>query len=212
MGERYDHLLKLLLIGDEAVGKSSILLRFTDNTFNDQQASTIGVDFKVKMIQQNGKTLKATIWDTAGQERFRTLTSSYYRGAQGIILTYDVTRRESFEHLDDWLEEVKRYSPNIRDIIIVLVGNKIDLEEERAVSRKEGESWARERGMLFIECSAKSRIGIQQVFQELLMKILESPVLLQNTVSASSASGTAQPRPGADLTQATQDDDEQCGC
>jgi len=106
-GDKYDHLFKLLLIGDEAVGKSSILLRFTDNSFDEAQASTIGVDFKVKMVHQGGKTIKATIWDTAGQERFRTLTASYYRGAQGIILVYDVTvSRLSYCYFNQILSDV----------------------------------------------------------------------------------------------------------
>ena len=98
-GADYDHLFKLLLIGDTGVGKSSILLRFTDGTFDENQQSTIGVDFKTKHMEVAGKKIKLTIWDTAGQERFRTLTSSYYRGAQGIALVYDVSRRDTFEAL-----------------------------------------------------------------------------------------------------------------
>mmetsp|Transcript_910 Transcript_910/g.1453 ORF Transcript_910/g.1453 Transcript_910/m.1453 type:complete len:209 (-) Transcript_910:532-1158(-) len=207
MNETYDHLFKILLVGDEAVGKSSILLRFTDNTFNETQASTIGVDFKVKMLEQSGQRIKVTIWDTAGQERFRTLTSSYYRGAQGIVLTYDVTRRETFEHMNQWLEEVKQYTPGAgKDVILVLVGNKVDLDEKRQVSRKEGEAWARQRGMLFIETSAKTKLGIQQVFQELIQKILDSPALLHNTVST----GARRDSGRADLTQAADDGEQGC--
>ena len=127
----YDHLFKLLLIGDAGVGKSSMLLRFTDDTFSEQLQSTIGVDFKVKMITVNGKKVKMTIWDTAGQERFRTLTSSYYRGAQGIVLVYDVNRRDTFENLNHWLKEVEAYSPAAgRDVVKLLVGNKIDKVKE----------------------------------------------------------------------------------
>ncbi|KAJ0409113.1 hypothetical protein P43SY_002247 [Pythium insidiosum] len=172
--ESYDHLFKLLLIGDAGVGKSSMLLRFTDDTFDDNLQSTIGVDFKVKMMQVDGKKIKMTIWDTAGQERFRTLTSSYYRGAQGIVL-------DTFENLDLWLQEVEVYSPaGGRDVVKLLVGNKID-KQERVVSRKEAEEWARSKGMLFVESSAKTRIGIQQVFNEVVNKILENPALLTNT-------------------------------
>ncbi|KAE8976008.1 hypothetical protein PF011_g24231 [Phytophthora fragariae] len=155
----YDHLFKLLLIGDAGVGKSSMLLRFTDDTFDDNLQSTIGVDFK---------------------ERFRTLTSSYYRGAQGIVLVYDVARRDTFENLDLWLQEVEVYSPaGGRDVVKLLVGNKID--KERVVSRREAEDWARSKGMLFVESSAKTKIGIQQVFNEVVQKILENPALLSNT-------------------------------
>ena len=125
--EEYDHVFKLLLIGDAGVGKSSILLRYTDNTFDEHLQSTIGVDFKVKIAVKDGKKIKLTIWDTAGQERFRTLTSAYYRGAQGIILTYDVTRRETFEALNVWLQEVDVYSPGGgANVVKLLVGNKID--------------------------------------------------------------------------------------
>jgi len=203
--EPYDHLFKLLLVGDSAVGKSSILLRFTDGTFDEEQNATCGVDFKVKMLKQAGKTIKATIWDTAGQERFRTLTSSYYRGAQGIVLTYDVTRRETFYHINTWLEEVEKYTPGgTKDVILVLVGNKVDLESERQVSTKEGEAWARQRGMLFIETSAKTKLGIQEVFQELVQKILETPALMYNTISPKGKKDVS-----ADLSQA-QDDSQGC--
>ena len=173
MNDDYDHVFKLLLIGDAGVGKSSILLRYTDNTFDEHLQSTIGVDFKVKIANKDGKKIKLTIWDTAGQERFRTLTSAYYRGAQGIILTYDVTRRETFEALNVWLQEVDVYSPGGgANVVKLLVGNKID-KKPRAVSRREGESWARAKGMLFLESSAKTKVGIDEVFNEMLNKIFE---------------------------------------
>merc|ERR1719203_1151386 len=155
----YDHLFKILMIGDAGVGKSSMLLRFTDDSFDDHIQSTIGVDFKVKHMDVNDKRVKLTIWDTAGQERFRTLTSSYYRGAQGVVMVYDVTRRESFENLEQWLKEVKVYCPNNGEgVVKLLVGNKIDLEG-RTISRAEAEDWARSQGMLFLEASAKTRMG-----------------------------------------------------
>jgi len=153
-GGDFDQLFKVLLVGDSGVGKSSLLLRFTADTFDDL-SPTIGVDFKVKMMNLGGKRLKLTIWDTAGQERFRTLTSSYYRGAQGIILVYDVSRRATFTDLSDvWLKEVERYSTN-EDCIKMLIGNKGDLEEhERVVTKKEGIAFARQHGCLFLEASA----------------------------------------------------------
>ena len=138
---------------------------------DDHLQSTIGVDFKVKMMNSNGKRVKTTVWDTAGQERFRTLTSSYYRGAHGILLVYDVSRRETFDALNQWLSEVAVYTPNDgRDVVKLLVGNKVD-KEERTVSKREGEAWARSHGMLFIESSAKTKVGIQQVFQEVVHKV-----------------------------------------
>jgi len=172
----FDEQFKLLLIGDTGVGKSSILLRFTDDLFEDL-SPTIGVDFKVKVMQVNRKKVKLTIWDTAGQERFRTLTSSYYRGAHGVILVYDVTRRETFDNLKDiWLREVEMYSSE-RQVVKMLVGNKIDAGDNRVVTRGEGEELGRSLGTMFIECSAKTKVGVQQAFEELLNKILDTPEL-----------------------------------
>lgn len=160
-----------------------MLLRFTDDSFDEHIQSTIGVDFKVKHLDVASKRIKLTIWDTAGQERFRTLTSSYYRGAQGVVMVYDVTRRDSFENLEQWLKEVKLYSPNNGEgVVKLLVGNKIDLKDNRKVSREEAEAWARSQGMLFLEASAKTRTGIKQCFMEVVHKIVEDPELLVNTV------------------------------
>mmetsp|Transcript_36910 Transcript_36910/g.85269 ORF Transcript_36910/g.85269 Transcript_36910/m.85269 type:complete len:208 (-) Transcript_36910:49-672(-) len=198
----YDHLFKILLIGDAGVGKSSIMLRFTDDSFDQHINSTIGVDFKVKMLKTRGTRVKMTIWDTAGQERFRTLTSSYYRGAQGIILTYDVTRADSFASLDQWLQEMEVYCPGGgREVVKLLVGNKID--KDRVVEREVAEEWARSKGMIFLETSAKTNVGIKQAFQEVVEKILENPLLLTNTAPG-------KPK-GVGLSSAN-DDKPQGGC
>ena len=180
-GDEFDHLFKILLVGNSGVGKSSLLLRFTAGKFDDL-APTIGVDFKVKTIDLRRKRLKLTIWDTAGQERFRTLTSTYYRGAQGIILVYDVTRRATFTDLSDvWLKEVDRYSTN-KDCIKMLIGNKVDLEESaRVVTKKEGIAFARQHGCLFLEASAKTSINVQRCFDELVHKIMDTPSLTADT-------------------------------
>jgi len=175
----FDHLFKLLIIGDSNVGKSSILLRFTEDDFEEDHPCTIGVDFKVKYINWNdNKKINLTIWDTAGQEKFRSLTSSYYRGTQGIILVFDVTDRPSFQHLDNWLKEIELYSTN-ENVVKLLVGNKIDKESQRKVRKEEGLEFARSKGMMYLECSAKTRIGIQQAFEELVQKILDTPTLWQ---------------------------------
>jgi len=127
-----------------------------------------------------GKTIKLTLWDTAGQERFRTLTSSYYRGAQGIILVYDVTRRETFDNLQQWLREVEVYTPGGgSEVVKLLVGNKVDCDA--VVPRAEAADWARRAGMMFIESSAKASVGVSQAFDEIIDKILENPVLLAST-------------------------------
>lgn len=170
-----DHVFKVLLIGDSGVGKSSILLQFSDGYFNDILPSTIGVDFKVKVLNVQdssgqSKKIKVTIWDTAGQERFRTLTSSYYRGAQGIILVYDVSRKETFDNVSTWLHEIEQFSPGGgKDIIKILVGNKAD--QPRSILHDYANDWAKNRGLLFLETSAKTKEGISQVFDDIVRKV-----------------------------------------
>ncbi|XP_038884336.1 ras-related protein RABC2a-like isoform X2 [Benincasa hispida] len=169
---------KVLLIGDSGVGKSSLLHTFISASLHDL-TPTIGVDFKIKQLTIGGKRLKLTIWDTAGQERFRSLTSSYYRGTQGIILVYDVTRRETFTNLlDVWANEVELYLTD-QDCVKMLVGNKVDRESERAVSREDGIALANKLGSLFLECSAKTRENVEKCFEELAVKIMEVPSFLE---------------------------------
>eukprot|EP00756_Hemistasia_phaeocysticola_P055834 Hpha_TRINITY_DN31826_c0_g1::TRINITY_DN31826_c0_g1_i1::g.29990::m.29990/K07910/RAB18; Ras-related protein Rab-18 len=175
------HSFKLLMVGDSGVGKSSILLQFVDEQFDPGLNATIGIDFKMKSLQvsHHGKSLDLSlkVWDTAGQERFRTLTSSYYRGAQGVILVYSINDRESFTHIGTWLREVDRFK-TFDDVAKLLVGNKKDLEEERKVSREEAQEVAQEYEMLLIECSAKTNEGIRQAFTELSCKILDTSSLV----------------------------------
>lgn len=170
--------LKLLIIGESDVGKSSLLLRFTDDVFDPGLAATIGVDFKVKSLNVGGNRTKLALWDTAGSERFRTLMPSYYRGAQGAILVYDVSNRPTFTKLDHWLNELETYSTRT-NVVKMLVGNKID-KGSRAVSREEGMNYARKHSMLFIEASAMTKEGVQDAFEELVEKILQTPGLWES--------------------------------
>jgi len=157
-----------------AVGKSCILLRYSDDVFNSTHISTIGVDFKIRTIQFKEKTIKLQIWDTAGQERFRTITTSYYKGAHGIILVYDITKRESFENLQSWCNDIKSYADE--DVGTILIGNKLDLESQRQVSTQEGEEWASKLGIPFLETSAKASQNVESAFTKMVERIFEKKI------------------------------------
>jgi len=170
-GHEYDFLFKLLLIGDSGVGKSSLLLRFADNTFTESFISTIGVDFKIRTLEIDGSTVKLQIWDTAGQERFRTITSSYYRGAHGIIVVYDVTNPETFNNVQKWLQEIERYA--CETVHKLLVGNKCDLVTERKVSADDAREFADQLNLVFLETSAKDSTNVEEAFSKMARSIKE---------------------------------------
>ena len=163
--DSYDYLIKCLVIGDSGIGKSSLMVRFTDDVFNNHYISTIGVDFKIKTMVLNKKTVKFQIWDTAGQDRFRTITSSYYRGSNAILICYDVTERETFQNVKRWMEEVKMYSTG--KPILILCGTNSDLNDKRRVSWSEGQECAEENDMLFFETSAKQNLNIKEIFESI---------------------------------------------
>jgi len=167
----YDYLFKLLLIGDSSVGKSCLLLRFSDGSFNESQMSTIGVDFKIRTLELDKKTFKLQIWDTAGQERFRTIAAAYYRGAQGIIIVYDVTNKQSFENVEMWLSEVNKYGSG--DVNKLLVGNKSDLTSKREVETEKGKELAESNGMKFLETSAKTADNVEEAFLTMTREVFQ---------------------------------------
>jgi len=168
----YDYLFKLVLIGDSGVGKSCLLLRFADDNFTDSYISTIGVDFRFRTVTIEGKTVKLQIWDTAGQERFRTITSAYYRGADGIIMVYDVTSQESFEHVEEWLSEVDRYANE--NTAKLLVGNKADLVDDKEVSEDVARRFADKLGIQLIETSAKTATNVESAFLTMAKELIKS--------------------------------------
>jgi len=172
MNPEYDYLFKLLLIGDSGVGKSCLLLRFADDTYSESYISTIGVDFKIRTIEHDGKTIKLQIWDTAGQERFRTITSSYYRGAHGIIVVYDVTDSDTFDNVKNWLQEIERYaSENVKKL---LVGNKSDLTQKKQVDYTTAKEYAKQLEIPFLETSAKANTNVEQSFITMASEIKNS--------------------------------------
>ncbi|PNH07180.1 GTP-binding protein yptV4 [Tetrabaena socialis] len=165
----YAYLFKYIIIGDTGVGKSCLLLQFTDKRFRPMHDLTIGVEFGARMISIEGKQVKLRIWDTAGQESFRSITRSYYRGAAGALLVYDSTRRETFNHLARWLDDVRQQAyPNMS---IVLIGNKCDLTHRRAVSTEEGAQFAKEHGLIFLETSARTAYNVEEAFMNTAREI-----------------------------------------
>ncbi|KAL6203324.1 hypothetical protein ACLB2K_027024 [Fragaria x ananassa] len=165
----YDYLFKIVLIGDSGVGKSNILSRFTRNEFCLESKSTIGVEFATRTLQVEGKTVKAQIWDTAGQERYRAITSAYYRGAVGALLVYDITKRPTFDNVQRWLRELRDHADS--NIVIMMTGNKSDLNHLRAVSEDDGQALAEREGLSFLETSALGATNIEKAFQTILTEI-----------------------------------------
>ncbi|GAM27120.1 hypothetical protein SAMD00019534_102950 [Acytostelium subglobosum LB1] len=164
-------LYKIILVGETAVGKSSILVRFTDNTFTPHFAPTLGVDFNVKTIRnkETGQIVKLQLWDTAGQERFKSITQTFYRGSHGVIVVYDTTDPKSFERCRSWIEEINQYSNG--GMIMILVGNKSDLVTQRKVTFEQGKALADELSIKFLETSAKDNVGVSAVFDSIVQDI-----------------------------------------
>ena len=168
----YDYIFKLVLIGDTCVGKSCILVRFSDDIFDDNYVTTIGVDFRFKTMAIKNKIVKIQIWDTAGQERYRSITTAYYRGAAAIIICCDCTNRESFDNIKNWIEEISKYTDNDSVDKIVFL-NKCDLNEERCIKKEEIEQSEKENGIKILEVSAKTGEGIDAGFEYIINKLID---------------------------------------
>ncbi|CAL9759820.1 unnamed protein product [Musa acuminata subsp. burmannicoides] len=167
--QKIDYVFKVVLIGDSAVGKSQLLARFSRNEFSVDSKATIGVEFQTRTLTIDSKTIKAQIWDTAGQERYRAVTSAYYRGAVGAMLVYDITKRQSFDHVARWLEELRGHAD--RNIVIMLIGNKSDLGSLRAVPTEDAKEFAQRESLFFMETSALESTNVESAFQTVLTEI-----------------------------------------
>ncbi|XP_066997261.1 ras-related protein Rab-8A [Anabrus simplex] len=199
---------KVLVLGDSNVGKTCIVHRYCDERYYDTYISTIGIDFKQKIINLDGTPIKLQIWDTAGQERFRTLTTAYYRGAMGILLMYDVTSLDSFNHLSYWLRNIQENASP--DVVKVLAGNKCDAVTQRAVEAERGQKIAESFDMPFFEVSCKHDINIEEAFLTLARRIREQrsrrASLFDNAEKSQSEIDLtkSKPSPGSDAWR--------CGC
>merc|ERR1711907_545291 len=159
---QYDYLIKLLLIGDSGVGKSCLLCRYSEDIFNNKFITTIGIDFKIRTIELDGKKIKLQIWDTAGQERFRTITQAYYRGAMGILLVYDVTDDKSYNNIRTWMRNIEQHANE--QVVKILLGNKCDMPDKKMVTYEQGADLAKEFSIQFYETSAKTNVNVEEAF------------------------------------------------
>ncbi|CAF0999705.1 unnamed protein product [Adineta steineri] len=194
-GNEYDFIFKLVLIGDSSVGKSNLLLRFTRNEFRLDTQSTIGVEFSNKGLVVEGKKIKAQVWDTAGQERFKTVIPQFYRGSEGALAVFDLTKPDSFDHMITWIEELHRHTP--ADLPIVLIGNKSDLVDQRKISQEKATNLAKELNVSYLETSALSASNVEQAFQTLVTSIFykKMPKSLENPSATTKTSSSTEHEP-----------------
>eukprot|EP01080_Neovahlkampfia_damariscottae_P001363 gene1363-11985_t len=188
----YDVLLKCLLVGDTQVGKSSMLLQYSDQKFSQNTISTIGLDLKLKNTQINGKTVRIQIWDTAGQERFRAIASTYYRGSHCVFIVFDITSESTFKSVRHWYDEVKKNIPEKSKII--LVGNKCDLEHKRMVDKEEAEELAEELGIQYFETSATDYMNISEFFDNNIQGLVEKRIYASNPEKLAPNPGSSKDR------------------
>ena len=179
----YDEKIQLILIGESGVGKTSLIRRYTNNIFNTNHLETIGIEFFNKEERINDQIIQIKLWDTAGQEIFHSLTKNFYRKADGIIIVYDITNKESFERIQDWVKSVYDNTDTYKEIQMIIVGNKIDLEERREVSKEEGLKIGKYFEIDFFEASAKNAEGVKNFMIKIIEDILNNKVNNRNSIN-----------------------------
>ena len=194
MSSQLEYIFKYLIIGNSAVGKSSLLIRFTDDKYEEGYVRTIGVDFKIKTLIIEGKSVKLQIWDPVGQERFKNIIPSYYKGVHGIMMVYDINDLESFRFLDSWLKEIEKNAS--KNVYKILIGNKNDLEKDRKVTFEKGKEFANLHGMKFFETSAKENKNVEEAFEEMTKDIINS---LKKVNEKADSSFVIEKKKGKDL-------------
>ena len=192
-GKDYDYIFKIVLIGDTCVGKSCILVRFSDDVFVENYVTTIGVDFRFKTMIVKNKIAKIQIWDTAGQERYRSITTAYYRGAAAIIICCDSTNKESFYNINNWIDEISKYTDKDVDKLVLM--NKCDLVEDRQIDKNEISKFEKENGIKIMEVSAKTGNGIDKAFEYIIEKLIDKNEKKNNN-AMTLQSGTFGNKPG----------------
>ena len=202
--ESYGLLFKLILIGDSCVGKSNILLKYLKNEFDPNSRATVGVEFGTKNIIINNKKIKIQIWDTAGQERYRSITSAYYKGAKGALIVYDITRKCTFDNIDKWISDLKLNGD--KNICIVILGNKSDLDDKREVSKGDGIKKSEMYKTAFLETSALNGDNIGKAFDEIIEQII------QNNKSFFEDNNKKEMDKGVNLNESNKDNDKKKCC
>ncbi|PAV85805.1 hypothetical protein WR25_14393 [Diploscapter pachys] len=204
----YSYIFKYIIIGDMGVGKSCLLHQFTEKKFLSDCPHTIGVEFGTRIIEVSGQKIKLQIWDTAGQERFRAVTRSYYRGAAGALMVYDITRRSTYNHLSSWLTDARNLTnPNT---VIFLIGNKSDLEGQRDVPYEEAKAFADENGLTFLECSAKTGENVEDSFLETARKIYQN--IMDGSLDLNAADTGVQPKQTLSRNSGQTPEKKDCNC
>jgi Ras-related protein Rab-11A len=167
--EEYKMIFKVVIVGDSGVGKTNILLRYLKNEFNEESKATVGVEFGTKKMKIDNSNIKVQIWDTAGQERYRSITSAYYRGAHGALVVYDITSKKTFDSVEKWVNDLKTNGEP--KMVIMVIGNKADKEEERVITKVDGEAKSQRNNVAFLETSALTAENIEQAFEEVIQKL-----------------------------------------